>query len=658
MRDETASPYVASLRRFSPFFLVLDAFALVALAFYRIRAHFLLTGMSPDQVSGQGYSDYLMAALPSDLVAAGALLAALCAGWLLAPICKRAALLLSLLIVLASLALMAAAADFLRVYQVAFRRNFIGGEHFTGVKSMLLSAAMEVSAPSRIGLLVLLSALAIASALALGRRARSLGPSAFRAQGLVALCAFLALALGLLWSAMSGGNPARMRGEELGRNPVVAALSGQGERSPMPPPIGRAAPSAYDTDSIEKPGARGFLPTAKKGKYNVILYLFESTSWRYYDLEYKGQPVLPAMHSLAKNGLLLKNHYSNYPLSANTLYSVLSSRYSMYGKSMIFHEYHDVDVHTITEVLSGKGYSTCLIHTGDLLYASRNKFLANRDIDEFILYKDLMKGGEYRKNVGWGADERLMIGPAIDWIKAQSSPYFLIMAPVNPHHPYAAPPDFLRIADPDEPGIGLGEKAWRNYLNSLRYADAAMGALVDELEKEKLMENTVFVMVTDHGEAFYQHRGNYNHPLFIYEENVHVPALFYGKAILPGGQEMDSITRHIDIMPSILDLLQVRDSGRRDGASIFSPAREKMAVVHTSWTDDFMGVRDGRWKYIKRMKDSREELYDLEADPAEQENVAEGNPSIAERYRRVSDGMASYMVEQYEDIPRKKGKER
>jgi arylsulfatase A-like enzyme len=117
---------------------------------------------------------------------------------------------------------------------------------------------------------------------------------------------------------------------------------------------------------------------------------------------------------------------------------------------------------------------------------------------------------------------------------------------------------------------------------------------------------------------------------------------------------MESVTRHIDIMPSILDLLGIEDRTARDGESIFSHSREKMAVVHTSWNDELMGVRDGRWKYIRRMKDSGEELYDLGADPVEKKNIAEDNPTIVERYRKVSDEMASYMLEQYRHIARKK----
>jgi arylsulfatase A-like enzyme len=652
--------YRESLIRYSPLYLVLELFVIAALGYYRIRAGTLLGGISPDLLSGEGHGSYLAAALSTDTLAAALIVTVLAGAWLLTPILKTAAALLSLIVVFAYSSFMVFAADFLRIYQTAFGRGYIGSEHFTGINSMLISAGAELSSVSRIALIVLTAMLVSSSIIAL-LKGKNIGFRAvFLAKKISSLAATLALAACVLSSSLAKSgvaeklpSSARIQGLEVGRNPLSAFLFGPRHETFTPPASDKGIPAYYNTDSIEKAGASRPLPAVAKGRYNVVLYFCESTSWQYYDLEYHGRPVLPVMHSLARNGLLLKNHYATYPLSAQTLYSVLSSRYPVYGKSSIFREYHDVDVHTLPEVLSENGYATCFIHTGDLLYASRNRFLANRNIGTFILYKDLVKDGKYRKKVGWGADERSMIRPAADWIKAQSSPFLLMMAPVNPHHPYAIPEDVEKIADPGEAGIGEGEKHWRNYLNSLHYADAAMGQLVETLEREGLMRNTVFVMVTDHGEAFYQHPRNYNHPLFIYEENVHVPALFYSKSLFPVGIELESVTRHVDIMPSILDLIGIGDATRRDGESIFSLSKEKMAVFHTSWNDEFMGVRDGKWKYIQRMKDSSEELYDLEADPGEKANIAEANPLVVSRYRKVSDDMVSYMREQYRNIARK-----
>jgi arylsulfatase A-like enzyme len=658
--DRPAADYGDRLARYSAFFLAMDLLLLAALGFYRIRAHALLGGISPDLVSGVGHGGYLSAAFSTDTLATALAMTIVAGVWLLAPSLKAAAAVLSFILVFVYSSFMVFAADFLRIYQTSFGKGYIGAEHLTGINSVLMSARAELSSVSRVALIALTGLLVFSSILTLGNLRKAPVRAVFLSKKAIALAAPFALAACLLTSSLArngteGKTPSsvRVQGLEVGRNPVSAILFGPGRHTFTPPATGTVA-GAYNADSLEKHGAMRPVPAVRKGRYNVILYFFESTSWRYYDLEYRGRRVLPAMRSLAGNGLLLKNHYTTYPLSAHTLYSVLSSRYPAYGRSSIFKEFSDVDVHTLPEVLSGNGYATCFIHTGDLLYASRDRFLANRDIGTFMLSKDLVKDERYRRNVGWGVDERSMIRPAVEWIKAQSSPYLLMMVPVNPHHPYAIPADVERIADPGEAGIGDGERTWRNYLNSLHYADAAMGELIGTLEREGLMTNTVFVMVADHGEAFYQHPRNYNHPLFIYEENVHVPALFYSRSLFPAGIEMESITRHIDIMPSILDLLGVKDSYPRDGESLFSPSREKMAVFHTSWNDELMGVRDGRWKYIQRMRDSREELYDLDADPGERADMAADNPSVVSRYRTVAAGMVSYLVDQYRSIPRKR----
>lgn len=663
--SKSAASRRADFERRSPLFLFLGLLVLASVAVYRVRVHAIIAGVSPELLFGVGSKAYLAVRRSSDALASAFVLTILASLWLIADsagrIFGRVVAAMALVIAVASSLFLVVAVDFMRVYQTAFSKSFVGGEHFTGVKSMLMSAAAEFSAESRF-LAAAVIVLAAALATAAGRMASAarfrFAQAANAALSITASLALIVLAAsGKIDAARLGPvgfepGPAS-QGAELGTNPLVAVAFGPERATFVPPDVPESAQAFYNTDSLEHPDADRPLVEALKGSHNVILYIFESTSWAYFGLDLGGRPVMPAMRSLASRGLLLKRHYANYPLSANTLYSLLSSRYSMYGKAMIFHEYYDVDVDSLPEVLHRAGYATSFIHTGDLLYASRDKFLSDRGIDRMILQRDLQRDPRFRKNVGWGADEFSMIDPAVEWIRALAGrPYLLMMSPVSPHHPYAAPEGFERVADPDEEGISDLERVFRNYLNSLHYADAALGRLVEALEREGLMENTVLVVVTDHGEAFRQHRGNYNHPLFVYEENVHVPALFYGPGIIPEGIELDSVTRHIDIMPSILDLLRVEDSARRDGESIFSRSREKMAVFHTSWTDEYMGVRDGKWKYILRVKDSVETLYDLEADPGERIDVAADFPAVAERYRGVADSMIAYMIDQYRDVPR------
>jgi arylsulfatase A-like enzyme len=360
-----------------------------------------------------------------------------------------------------------------------------------------------------------------------------------------------------------------------------------------------------------------------------------------------------------KNSIVARNHYANYPLSANALLSIFTSSYDHPGKELVIQNYPSVPLMTAPEILKDRGYRNCLIHTGSLLYAGQKKFLQGRKFDSILHYHDLKNTPPYNYQVGWGLDERSMIKPAIDFMKQNTgSPCFLTLMPVNPHHPYAIPSRTeeerrrFMITGPIPEELPHREKIRMDYFNSLHYADAALGELVEALEKEGLMDNTLLFVMADHGEAFYEHRGNYNHPFFLYEENVHVPMIIYNKKLIPSTVEIEAITRHIDILPTVLDLLDIPGRREQEGLSILSGRPEQMALLHTNWKDDFLGVRDGRWKYIRRMSDSREELYDLAGDPAERKNLSEERADITQRYRAYTDSARAYNVRFYREILR------
>ena len=155
-----------------------------------------------------------------------------------------------------------------------------------------------------------------------------------------------------------------------------------------------------------------------------------------------------------------------------------------------------------------------------------------------------------------------------------------------------------------------------NYLNSLHYADYALGEFADTLEAQGLMDDTLLLVFADHGEAFYEHRGNYNHPFYLYEENVNVPFIIYNKKLFPEPVENKSLTSHIDILPTILDIVGAPAHPAHEGRSIASSGPARLALLHTFWKDDITSIRDGEWKYIIRSRDSYEELYNLAKDPA------------------------------------------
>ncbi len=389
------------------------------------------------------------------------------------------------------------------------------------------------------------------------------------------------------------------------------------------------------------------IPRGKK--YNIILYFFESTAHSYLDLKYKGKTVTPEWRRLMKNSLVMNNHYTNFPLSANALFSVLASSYDPvfrgpFDDNLITMTHPQIKIKSLPEILKAKGYRNCLIHTWTLKYVGQKNFLKNRGFDSILEMKQLKKMGPNYEEVGLGIDERAMINPAIKFIKKdKKSPFFMVFLPVNPHSPYFIPYEERFMITGDIPGdLPYRKMRWLDYINSLHFADYAMGLLMKRLEQEGLLENTLVFIFADHGQAFYQHRMNYLHRHFIYEENVHIPFIIYNKKLFRSRIDFNGITTHIDILPTILDILSIEKEREHEGESILSQHREKFALLHTYWDEDFNGIRDGKWKYIMRMKDSFEQLYDLEKDPLEKKNLAEAEKNITARYRKVVERSQEY----------------
>lgn len=568
--------------------------------------------------------------------------------------------------------------EFFRVYETTFQKNFAGKEHFTGLGNMLDSALAEFSAEFYI-LFLLLSAGMIAMNIALYRWEEKTDLQdfiqfnsdlfLFRALRLAVPAIALSCLVIALFTDAPGGSEGSRNGQESARrlsllrelsmNPVynliTEAPDTAGGREATPGKNNATFAFGLNTDSLVTDryyDRQSIIPRGRK--YNIILYFFESTPRRYYDIEINGRPVLGTWRRLEKNSLNLRNHYANYPLSANALMSVLTSAYDLNSKDMVIQKYPDIGLQTLPELLKRRNYRTCLIHTGGLGYASQKRFLQNRKFDTILEYNDLARIPPYNRQVGWGIDERAMVKPAIEYLSRDTGrPGLLVLLPVNPHHPYAIPGEEFRIAANGGGEQDYRKRNWCNYLNSLYYSDVSLGMLVDEMERHNLMDNTLLFLFADHGEAFYQHRMNYNHPLFIYNENVHVPFLIYNKKIFPSPEYFDGITRHIDILPTILDILGMARSPEQEGISILSGHREQLALLHTSWKDDFMGVVDQHWKYIRRTVDGIEELYDIRKDPEELNNIAARHDDITKRYRAFVLKARSYKEEYFRRILKK-----
>ena len=287
------------------------------------------------------------------------------------------------------------------------------------------------------------------------------------------------------------------------------------------------------------------------------------------------------------------------------------------------------------EILARHGYQTYFLDTGNGRVYLQNEMLKGK-FGELIDRKVLKARYTRQKDFGLSLDDSSLLKYFEEYLQGTSERFFFFFCPVFSHHPYDVPSDEFRLL-PEGKDFDL-------YKNSLYYADWIIGRLYQLLEEYNKVNNTILIIVSDHGEAFYQHPYNYIHSIYLYQENVSTFCIF-SNPLLFSAQVYRPLTRHVDIVPSLLDLLGIKpEPGTKlDGTSIFRPRWARYAPFYTGLSDPYLGLRDGKWKYIiNRMYDSQE-LYDLSLDPGETNNLARAHPDLCLIFKEAVLGLEQYI---------------
>jgi arylsulfatase A-like enzyme len=115
---------------------------------------------------------------------------------------------------------------------------------------------------------------------------------------------------------------------------------------------------------------------------------------------------------------------------------------------------------------------------------------------------------------------------------------------------------------------------------------------------------------------------------------VRVPLVLWNPRLFAGGARSGTIVSHVDLAPTVLDLLGVAAPAGWQGRSAFAADRPPRAYFYAGKGEFLLGVREERWKYIVDASAGREMLFDLAADPTEQRDLASGDPARCRRLRQ------------------------
>ena len=220
-----------------------------------------------------------------------------------------------------------------------------------------------------------------------------------------------------------------------------------------------------------------------------------------------------------------------------------------------------------------------------------------------------------------------VVARALDWL-AQRDPqrrFFLWVHLFDPHTPYAPLPG--------------GREDLPPYAAEVAQMDAELGKLFGALRADGTLEETLVLVVGDHGEAFGEH-GEETHGDFIYEPTMHVPFLMRGPrdlAQVTAGRREAGLVSIVDVYPTVLSAFGLEPADDVDGIDLLAgPIDPERGVYFESYAGYFSqgwsplaGWRDGSGKYLHS---SRPEFFDVDADPEESRNLVAERDDLR-RYR-------------------------
>jgi arylsulfatase A-like enzyme len=379
---------------------------------------------------------------------------------------------------------------------------------------------------------------------------------------------------------------------------------------------------------------------------NVILVVLESVAARWASLNGGLYDSTPQLAAESAHALVFDNFYAHIGRSSNSLVAMLLSAYPKLDFRDVTEQYPRLAGTSLGTVLRDRGYRTAFITPSDLRWAGWATFLNGRGFDELHDAADLPCPNPISS---WGVEDRCMVDGMIEFMKqAPARPFFMMAWSTQTHHPYEPTPgvpllNLLREPVPDDYDLG-------RYLNVLHETDRHLGRLFDAIRENGLDDNTLVVVTGDHGQAFGYPHSTYAQGRTLFQEDVHVPLMFWFPPAYRSAMRSTIVGGHVDLAPTIADLAGLPLAPDWQGRSLFDTARAPRAYFYVSGDRYELGVREANWKYILDLREGVEQLFDLDRDPTEQRNLAAQHPERCARLRQRLAAWTEANRRQYEHV--------
>ena len=392
-------------------------------------------------------------------------------------------------------------------------------------------------------------------------------------------------------------------------------------------------------------------------KPNILLFAIDSLLADH--MSCYGYPRLttPHLDKFASEGTLFEKTYSAHIPTTPAYSSMLTGR-DCFGTEVVALRHQGPltkKVKTLAEICRGAGYNTTCVGFG------WNP--ASRGFDKYLEFTGWGSWAEGRSPKAQNLND--VAQPEIDRLNGEKKPWFMMVRHMDPHSPYLPPVPFDRMfyhGDETDPKNKSMQPVWdfkpfRDYFatwmppgctdkdyviaqydGAVAYMDACIARIFTQLQNLGILDNTIVVINGDHGETLYDHECWFDHH-GMYDVTLHVPLIIRYPKKVPAGKRIAGYNQHKDLVPSLMELAEIKTSTKFDGQSVMKMVRGEVPsfesefyITECTWMRKH-GWRTPQWKLMIALEPDfhckpKTELYDLIADPHEDHNVAAENPEV------------------------------
>jgi len=420
--------------------------------------------------------------------------------------------------------------------------------------------------------------------------------------------------------------------------------------------VARAGDDATAAFSAPLWGAPAVLePRARAAQRNVVLVSLDTLRGDFVGASIGGVPLTPEIDRLAAAGTSFIDASSAFPSTTASHMTMMTGLYPAVHGVGVGGGALPPSIPTLAERLASQGWATGASTEDAMLYASAG---FPRGFDSYREQKGLSP-------LDTRGDIEATFASGMQWLAAhRDEKTFLFLHTYQVHEPYTPPaewalsPSAQRAPGDPCPAADAEDRHGVDcalYAGEVRWTDAVVGRLADELRRSDLLDDTILILTSDHGEEFGEHGGR-SHARTLYREVLHVPLVVVAPGLVPAGLRIDVPVSLADVAPTVLALVGLEPPRSLSGASLAGllrgdpfPADRVLFAEKGPLSDRqrLVEARRGALAWIFRGdRDEPAEVYDVVADPGETQPLDDpalreaGRPLLAV-HRRMRDAAAA-----------------